>query len=329
MKGKQAVPILVAIGTALLMPAVVWAASGGLVPCGTIDGNFCGACDLVALVQRVISFLIGLSIPIAVLMFAWAGVLYFTSGATGEKKITQARGIFKTTFIGFVITISAWLVINTLLSAVLNPKIYSNSSWFKIDCSTAGPRLMDTHIGDVLNNTLGVVQSSIQADFSNPICQNGGSYSDKKELCVDASGITSNPFYLPSVSQVGTGDCSPAAMSSFGSNATIMSQISKMENAACNPTICGDNGFSCGIFQINMTANPVICSDGQTLDCPSAFSAMYTGSNDAVAIENVDLARQCRLALQRPSCAIPTAQSLINTKTGLDHWTTYTKYIKK
>lgn len=321
MKGKQEVLTLLAIGAALLMPAIAWAASGGLVPCGTIDGNFCGMCDIVSLVQRVISFLIGLSIPIAVLLFAWAGILYFTS-ATSLKNVQRAHGIFKTTFIGFVITISAWLIINTILNAIVSKDFMNGGNWFKIDCSTAAPRLIDTHISDVLNNTLGVVQSSVQADFSNPICKNGGFYSDKKELCVDASGITSNPFYLPSVSQVGTGDCSPAAMSRFGSNATIMSKIAQLESS-CNPTVCGDNGFSCGILQHNITVNKVFCDGGQTLDCPSAFSAAYTGSNHNVSVENSGLATQCRLALQTPDCAIPSALSLINTPKGLTNWSVF------
>ena len=100
-----------------------------------------------------------------------------------------------------------------------------------------------------------------------------------------------------------------------------------MAESSCNPLECGDNGFSCGLLQINMTANNVICKD-KTLQCHTAFSQPYTCSRSGVCtnvqITNPQLAAQCKTALQfDTSCTVNTAQSLINTDRGLDHWSTY------
>ena len=141
--------LLLSSGVALLMPVI---ASAALVPCGAgVGSKMCGACDLVALAQNIITFMIGLSIPIAVAMFAWAGILYFTNAAA-PKNIEKAKRIFKNALLGFTLAISAWLIINTLLNAVLSKEFFNDGSWFYIKCYTSKP---DTNIGTVINDVLG------------------------------------------------------------------------------------------------------------------------------------------------------------------------------
>lgn len=153
--------LLFAASIALALPVFTFAAGtsgAGLVPCGATSGpqsTECQACDLVQLLQKVIMFLIGLAIPIAVAMFAWAGILYFTS-ASAQENISKARSIFSSALFGFLIAITAWLVINTILNTILDKKQYPNSNWFHIDCSHIA-RQTATTITDVLNNTLGII----------------------------------------------------------------------------------------------------------------------------------------------------------------------------
>jgi len=112
----------------------------------------CQACSLAQLVQNLINFLIGLSIPVAAALFAWAGILYFTSAGDLSKR-QQAKGIFKNAFIGFVIVITAWLVINTLLHVIFSQGEFSGGTWFTIQCSANRPITGD--IGTVIGNVLG------------------------------------------------------------------------------------------------------------------------------------------------------------------------------
>ena len=93
MARRRLAALFLAIAVAMVMPAFAFGASGaGLVPCGVTpngqvsDSNTsteCQACNVVQLIQELITFAIGLSIPIAMAMFAYAGFLYFSSGAGG------------------------------------------------------------------------------------------------------------------------------------------------------------------------------------------------------------------------------------------------------
>src|SRR3989338_5178457 len=65
-------------GLLFVIPLLVEAQSG-LVGCtGAANCNFCA---FTGLFQSIINFLIGLSIPLSALLFAWAGILYFSSAA--------------------------------------------------------------------------------------------------------------------------------------------------------------------------------------------------------------------------------------------------------
>jgi hypothetical protein len=73
-------------------------------------------CDLAALMDtiiKVVNFLFYISIPIAIALFAYAGLLYMTGR---EKHITAARGIFTSVAIGFIIMITAWFVVRQVVA---------------------------------------------------------------------------------------------------------------------------------------------------------------------------------------------------------------------
>lgn len=100
---------------ALCVPSLVSAA--GLVPCGDVDGGEPGCTfnHLLIAVQNIIDFAVKLSIPLAVLLFLTAGVLYLTA-AGREAPITRAKGILQATVIGFVIVIAGWLIVRTVVN---------------------------------------------------------------------------------------------------------------------------------------------------------------------------------------------------------------------
>jgi hypothetical protein len=130
--------------------------SSGLVQCGASSNVFeatsCQACDLAALIQRIINFMIGLSIPIAAALFAYAGVLLFTS-ADNVGQRAKAKEIFKKAFIGFLIAITAWLVVNTVLHVLLaRGDQFTGSGWFTIQCAHQQSRPRQASLRDVLNS---------------------------------------------------------------------------------------------------------------------------------------------------------------------------------
>lgn len=89
--------------------------SDGLVPCGKGDSAPCGFNDFMVLIDTVTKFILfDLAIPIAAIMFVYAGVsLIIAPGAEGR---TKAKNIFTNTILGLIFAAGGWLIIRTLLS---------------------------------------------------------------------------------------------------------------------------------------------------------------------------------------------------------------------
>lgn len=100
----------------MLAPAFLLSAADGLVPCGgNGQNNPCAFSDFFVLINNVINFLLfNIATPLAALTFAVAGWMYLTAGGdTG--KIKQAHELFKNVAIGFIIALSAWLIVKAIL----------------------------------------------------------------------------------------------------------------------------------------------------------------------------------------------------------------------
>ena len=99
-------------------------AADGLVQCGTGSGASAATdCDFaaaVAMINRLINYLIMIAVPIAAVAFAYAGWLYLSSGGnTGQ--VEKAKEIFTDVGIGFIIVLSGWLVFTAIAKNFLNP----------------------------------------------------------------------------------------------------------------------------------------------------------------------------------------------------------------
>ncbi len=116
-----------------------------LVPCDGID---CQACKLAELGQNIINFLVGLSIPLAAVMFAYAGFIYFSSSVI--DKIEKAHKIFTSVLIGFAIVIGGYLIVETILHAIINKTYFE--SWNQIKCVSKDDRKTNATIEELLKN---------------------------------------------------------------------------------------------------------------------------------------------------------------------------------
>ena len=86
----------------------------GLVTCTAAKD--CDWNALLAMINKVINFaLFALALPIAAIMFAWAGVLMVTSAGSTEAR-SKAKGIFGNVVWGLVLAVAAWLIVSTLLT---------------------------------------------------------------------------------------------------------------------------------------------------------------------------------------------------------------------
>lgn len=111
----------------LLAIVPVVAFSAGLIPCeGSLKiGDKLGDCDFakfIELIKNVINFMIfKLALPLAAISFAIAGIMLMTAGGK-EDQIKKAKEIFWYVLVGIFVTLSSWLVVNTIAKVLLNPE---------------------------------------------------------------------------------------------------------------------------------------------------------------------------------------------------------------
>ncbi len=89
--------------------------SGVVVNTGEVECNFS---TIVSSISYLINWAFGISIPIAVALYVWAGFLYITGI---QKNIDKAKGIFLNTSKGFIIMLVAFTIVHTLVSWLVNP----------------------------------------------------------------------------------------------------------------------------------------------------------------------------------------------------------------
>jgi len=111
-------------------------AADEIVPCGghifnekgEIIGEqpACGYDQLILLVKNIINWIIKISSPIAAGVFAWAGIKYMISGASPSQK-SEAKEMMRKVLIGFILILSAWLIVTSILNVILNKSLIDSN----------------------------------------------------------------------------------------------------------------------------------------------------------------------------------------------------------
>lgn len=107
----------------------------GPIVTGDLGGPFLDGCDILKLANNIIQFGVYASVIVSTLMFTWAGILYVTAAAN-KGNLEKARGIFWKVFIGLIIVLSAWLIVDTIM------KVFVGDTgrlgvWNTLDCSSS------------------------------------------------------------------------------------------------------------------------------------------------------------------------------------------------
>ncbi len=92
----------------------------------------CTRCDAFKLAENVIDFgLLGIVPPVAAVLFIFAGLMILLGGAM-PKRIELGKTVFKNTFIGLLIILASWLIVNTFIQSFGPDQV--KGSWFKFTC---------------------------------------------------------------------------------------------------------------------------------------------------------------------------------------------------
>ncbi len=146
----------------LVIPAITLAQTGGIVPC---NGPECQACHFVQLGQNLLKWFIGIMATVIAVVVAIGGLkMVMAGGNPGE--ISKAREMMTNALIGFVILLSAWLIIDTVMKLVANPGAEAGGVklgvWHTIQCvpqPERTPAVTTPGSVSVIPSTGGLVQS--------------------------------------------------------------------------------------------------------------------------------------------------------------------------
>lgn len=119
------------------------AAPSPLVPCDGSPSDPCNACKLVELGNRLVVWLVGILMVVFAIIAVWAGFDLVTSGGNPDAK-TKAKSKFTNAFIGLIIVLAAWLLIDTGMKSLLsggngeldNGVVTTWGPWHKIQCTS-------------------------------------------------------------------------------------------------------------------------------------------------------------------------------------------------
>lgn len=115
-----------------------------LVVCGLGDSLPCTLCDIWALADKVINFvLFTLATPILIIVLIAGGFIYLTSGGN-PKRTETAKGLITSAIFGIVIAFAAWLIVDTILKTLVKGNF--TIAWQKIgEC----PKPLEPEIPDL------------------------------------------------------------------------------------------------------------------------------------------------------------------------------------
>ncbi|MBI3574029.1 hypothetical protein HY090_03180 [Candidatus Kaiserbacteria bacterium] len=186
---------------------------GGLVPAptgGQYVGNY-SLCDLKTLADNLIKFAVSVSVFVATLMFAYGGILYVTSAAGGEAQIKKAHSALLKSFIGILIILLAWLIVNIVISVISGQGI---ANWTRIACTT---------------------KYQTTSAFNNPPPSNNNNNNNTQKNAVNAPpGSCILASQTAAVQYGSTSNCNPSQF--VPSDSSIQSTVNKIQN---NSTLYG------------------------------------------------------------------------------------------
>lgn len=122
-----------------LLPTIAFGQEG-FVQCGY--ERMCNVCDLVLMVNNIITWMFGILALLAVMGLMVAGFRLVVSGGD-VGAWTSAKQMFTNIIVGFVIVLAAWLIVDTIMKALLDPNLADSQGvafgmWNQLDGVNCG-----------------------------------------------------------------------------------------------------------------------------------------------------------------------------------------------
>ena len=281
---------------AILLVTPIIAAAAGLVPCGGDGEPACQACYVVTLMNNVIGWLVTVLTAVVAIVFVVSGLKLVTS-AGNPAVMEAAKKTITNTFIGFVIILAAWLLVDFGMKALLNGGVGNVGAgpWNSIQC-TKQP----------VADAIPAIRTAVDA--------------------IAVFGAASaEALAAASVSDVA--DCTPTNLQAYGFTAVqsqVMSCIAGPESGCNNNADASENGLGSsarGVFQIVYGYSDA-CHSLRLPECTAANGGvpLNCGKSDDYP------GSPCNKAASNFACNAAAARCLLNGEAsgvaaGYQHWT--------
>lgn len=308
----------------LLTPALTMAA--GLVPCGGPGEPVCQACYAVDMLNGVLDWLVGILAVVFALIVVTAGFNLVTSAGNTAAK-AKAKSMITNAFIGFVIVLAAWLLIDYGMKMLVSEGAAEFGTWNTVQCvdqpvtvwrATKVETTQECYSTDDCAAKVEACQNENE-EGSGTVSGAGGSMKitcsfnsrGRNPADLSAAGACDSSVvakHFPE--EVGNAQCIIRDESSCGGKMVSKTDILKSDGRA----------FSYGPMQINLTVHELVgCGPGgSTLDCKAAFSGRNYGAN----VVNEDLYQQCAAAAQNVECNLSNGKRLRDRRGNWNDWST-------
>lgn len=131
---KALVSLFVFLFVGLVTPTA-FAGDVGIAQLSGCTGLDCSACNVVDMANGLITWLIGILFVVFALLLAIAGVRLVTSGGN-HHALDEAKSSFMNAIIGFIIILSAWLIVDTIMRGLVGTS--SNPGQIRAQGSVTG-----------------------------------------------------------------------------------------------------------------------------------------------------------------------------------------------
>jgi len=270
-------------------------AGGGFVPC---SGITCDLCDFMVMANTIIKWLFGMAFLLFMILAVKAGIKMVIEG--NPAALTAAKQSFTNAFIGLIIFLCAWLIVDTLLRQLLDGKngeinIEGYGPWTQVRCTTQS--------------------QAKEADPEKPLFEGDPVYTAAQ---VRATYGTLDSGSMANAATYSAGNCTPASLQSMGmtaAQAQVFSCMAKPESG-CNNNADNPESSARGVFQIlrgydnpchnlNLPACSAAVGVTGNLNCSRAF-----GAGGRVKAGMQALANTCDAAASNQRCNVAAALCL-------------------
>ncbi len=263
----------------------------------------CGFAGVMGTVQNVMNGSISLGIFIAVGIMAWAGFLYITTPANPEAR-SQANKMLINAVIGFLIIISAWLIVDFVMKVLYSGPDGESGAFGPWNSILTGGEICVSSIEPVplFSGAITAGQLTTSSGTSGGTLPSG---SGPGSCAVRTSGACAyQNFVTPFGSEATARQASQTCFEESSGNPASVSATDKMKN---DPR---KRAFSFGLFQVNLTVHKMAGKN-----CPAAFR----GKNYDAVVVNEALYAECVAAAKNPTNNINQAV-IIYKASGWGAW---------